>query len=228
MEHVAKLLDSIATLAWPVMTLTVVLLVLPQVRKVIASRSWAMKVAGFELSVEEANKQMVRFVEDLQDKVAELERRLPAATPVPAAPASAIAPGTSRAAAPGARPRRLLWVDDQPKNNAFLVDRLQSEGYEVNLALSTAEALRRLQTESYGLIVTDMHRSENGTEHPTAALELLDQVRALPLELPVVLFTTKEVVQRQGRAALERGARLVTTSSSELLSAVGAELPPAK
>ena len=81
---------------------------------------------------------------DLQNKLAQLEKGL--------------VPPAAIAAAPEAKPRgrRLLWVDDRPRNNSFLVASLQDRGVQVDIAVSTAGALEALKQARYDAVISDM------------------------------------------------------------------------
>ena len=50
----------------------------------------------------------------------------------------------------------ILWVDDNPKNNSFLVERLSKLGIQVTQVLSTAEAISLLSSMSFDRIISDM------------------------------------------------------------------------
>lgn len=65
-----------------------------------------------------------------------------------------IADGPSSAPLAGAR---ILLVDDDPMITGLVVDMLTMDGYEVDTAPNGIEALRRLETERYDLIITDLH-----------------------------------------------------------------------
>lgn len=68
----------------------------------------------------------------------------------------------------------ILWVDDTPRNNSYLVKILRHRGMMIDLAISTHEALERLRTKSYDIVISDMSRPEG----MTAGLDLLTRVRA--------------------------------------------------
>jgi CheY-like chemotaxis protein len=51
--------------------------------------------------------------------------------------------------------RRILVVDDEPDVAELLVDLLSSEGFQVDVAVSGRDALARLETARYDLIISD-------------------------------------------------------------------------
>ena len=55
---------------------------------------------------------------------------------------------------------RILCVDDSPANLGLYVRALEREGYDVDVAISGAEALARLEARDYSLILLDMELPE--------------------------------------------------------------------
>ncbi|KAI9330147.1 hypothetical protein DFJ73DRAFT_859248 [Zopfochytrium polystomum] len=108
-------------------------------------------------------------------------------------------PAPSSTTTAGRKKQAVLWVDDQPSNNAHLVRRVQSESdVEVILATSTRQAMSivaqlrpRLVAEYDLRIITDMHRiEEGGAEAPLAGIDLVRELHSLRLRLKVLLFTS--------------------------------------
>jgi len=52
---------------------------------------------------------------------------------------------------------RILLVDDDPLISELVVDMLGMEGHEIDTASNGLEALDRLRTQRYDLIITDLH-----------------------------------------------------------------------
>ncbi len=89
-----------------------------------------------------------------------------------------VASGTS-----GDQPGRVLLVDDDAAVGEYLRRMLSSGGFEVTHEPDAEGALVRVHTERWDLLITDIELpGMNG-------LELLDQVRELAADLPVVLLT---------------------------------------
>jgi CheY-like chemotaxis protein len=113
--------------------------------------------------------------------------------------------------------RRILWVDDWPGNNAALTEAMRSRQIHVDIALSTREALSWLERQSYGLIISDMGRREDGAAHDEAGLELIRAVRELENRTPIFIYAGRNAALR--RDELEAaGASLVTDKPSVLFS----------
>lgn len=233
MEDFAKLCAALASLAWPVLLAVLLFKLYAPVRQLVESasgRKFTLKVAGNELSMEEASEQQRKSIDDLQFKLADMERQLAGASapvlPGPSisvmppvgrrAPAAAAVPG---AAAPAPTVRRILWVDDNPKNNSYLVASLQERGVRVDQVRSTAEALARLDQqpyEPYDLVISDMVRPE-GAE---AGIDLTRSLKARTPPVPVYIFCGAVAAHRLRDEALAAGAAAITSSGTSLLSAL--------
>src|SRR5450759_4829029 len=62
---------------------------------------------------------------------------------------------------PGAA-HRVLLVDDAGAVRAMMNEGLQRKGFEVTTAASVTEALRRIATESFDVLITDLHMPDPG------------------------------------------------------------------
>src|SRR5512146_2122658 len=51
----------------------------------------------------------------------------------------------------------ILLVDDDPMITELVVDMLGREGYDVDTATNGLEALQKLESQRYDLIITDLH-----------------------------------------------------------------------
>jgi CheY-like chemotaxis protein len=172
----------------------------PLFRAILETRKFTIKIAGFELSAQEATDQIRAQIEDLQAKVAAL-------TPVAAVAAAAARPSR----------RRVLWVDDRPANNAALIASFEEAGALIDQEVSTDGALARLRggRAVYDAVVTDMGRTEAGRFDARAGIRLVETIRADKLAVPVAVFTSSRGAARAAEAA-EAGASLVTTSATDL------------
>ncbi len=112
--------------------------------------------------------------------------------------------------------RRVLWVDDNPKNNTFLVQRLLDDGVRVDLAVSTRDGMARLTADDYDLVLTDMGRDEAGISKSTAGLELLQEARAKGFKGPILFFTRGSTARRFADDVIEMGGNGITSSVTEL------------
>lgn len=119
-----------------------------------------------------------------------------------------------------ARRARVLWVDDRPENNAFLIKSLEDRDAEVVQAPSTDQALAELASNSHGfdVVISDMGRKESGGYRPIAGVDLVRRMRDANLTVPVVIYASPRAVARGGEEALEAGAVAATASPTELLT----------
>src|SRR5436190_10278289 len=101
-DGIGKILDGLSKVSWPLLALIVIWKLYPVLSGIIQSRAFTIKVSDMEISVQEASNQLSKQIQDLQDKVAALERQPgPVSTQLPS---SALT---------------ILWVDDNPSNNAY-------------------------------------------------------------------------------------------------------------
>jgi WD40 repeat protein len=125
--------------------------------------------------------------------------------------------------------QRVLWVDDNPANNDFVITRLQEEGIEVTQALSTAQAMQILLASglSFNVIISDMGRTEEGEHRHNAGILLIKAIREAGITLPIFVYTlmASYLMRREVVAAGGNGA---TWATEELLSWLRDYISPAK
>src|SRR5829696_2682374 len=227
----ARIIEAIGSLLWPLLVAVLLIRIRPHVpgvvadlRRALRTRAFTVKVAGAELTVEEATEQLRRQVTDLQTHMAMQLAERDGAGPPPPPPTPGSAPGAppGDAAAPPAPGRpTLLWVDDHPDDHALELAKLRDDGIEVLLARSTAEALDVLSLRrGVHAVVTDLGRSEDGEFRTHAGLALLRQLREAEHDQPVLVYTEAARAELDRQDALDAGAALVTASPVELLAAL--------
>jgi two-component system response regulator HydG len=93
------------------------------------------------------------------------------------------------ASVPDQPPGRILLIDDDPALGGYLTRVLRTRGgFDVTHELDSMGALRRLETEQWDLLITDI-------EMPgMTGLELLERVRQLEPDLPVAVLTGNPTV----------------------------------
>ena len=96
---------------------------------------------------------------------------------------------------------RILLADDNPKNIRLLEMTLKQDGYQLLVAVDGEEALSRLHTEAFDLVVSDVDMPR------MTGLELTEAIRAdaLLASLPVILVTSLATPEDR-RRGLEAGA----------------------
>ena len=222
----ASIIEAIGSLLWPLLVAVLLIRILPHVpgvvadlRRALRTRAFTVKVAGAELTVEEATEQLRRQVTDLQDHMAaQLAAQAARGETLPPTPA-----GVDFGAAPAAEPARptVLWVDDDPDDNALELAKLREDGIEVLLARSTAEAMDVLSLRrGVQAIVTDLGRAEEGEFRSHAGLALLRQLHEAEQDQPVLVYTSARRLELDRQDALDAGASAVTASPTELFAAL--------
>jgi len=78
---------------------------------------------------------------------------------------------------------RILCVDDDPRINELNQIALGRAGYEVTTAESPSDALNRLKTEAFDLVITDLFPQSASDSAFVANLRRLDP------QMPVILVT---------------------------------------
>src|SRR5205085_2328843 len=120
-------------------------------------------------------------------------------------------------------PARILWVDDRPKNNSYLVSQLQQLGVTVDQVTSTLDALAAFNNKPYDAIISDMGRLEGSTYNVAAGVEMTRLIRQQRRDMPLIIYCAAQAAQGYGAAALAAGATGVTSSPTELLALLGVE-----
>ena len=216
MDSAAKLISALAALVWPVILAVLLFKLLHPIRNLLASglnRKFTIKVAGNELTMEEASEQQRTIVSDLQSKLAELEKRLGAGSAPRAAPRAM--PSISSSSSNSSN-QRILWVDDHPKNNSYFIASLEERGFRIDTALSTDEATARFKRLPYDMVFSDMERPEN----EKAGIDLTRKIKLISPATPVFIFCGAWAARSYRAEALAAGATEITSSGSTLLSAL--------
>lgn len=111
--------------------------------------------------------------------------------------------------------RQVLWVDDNPQNNAFERAAFEAQGVDFTLVRSTDEALDALSNRSFAAIISDMGRAEG----PLEGFVLLDALRARGDRTPYIIYAGSKAVEYRTQAR-ERGATGCTNRADELFELV--------
>ena len=221
----AEIIQGIADLLWPIIVIILIIILVAFFRPALAaiiesakSRKFTLKIGGQELTMEEANKQQRNVITDLQTQVLELRRMIEEG--IKSAPKLAGPSQTERSE----QRVEILWVDDNPKNNGYLVQQFLDMGLVVDLALSTSDGLRRFNEGQYEVIISDMGRQEEKTYNYTAGLDLVKKIRAINPAIPFVILTTSNTVRKYVSEAKAAGVTAITSSPIELFSIIQREL----
>jgi CheY-like chemotaxis protein len=110
----------------------------------------------------------------------------------------------------------ILWVDDNPSNNMNLIDAFRKLGINVDLSLSTDEALAKLDGgQRYDAIITDMGRPPDGK----AGYTLLAALRDRGIRIPTLVYAGSSAPEHR-KEAQAAGAVDSTGSSNRVFEFV--------
>jgi CheY-like chemotaxis protein len=179
------------------------------IRRIVEGGRFAIKIGSFELTAKEGADQIASHVEDLQKKVASLLADRAANTVLASADSAPVSTQRTKSL-------RILWVDDQPRGNAFGISGLESLGHAVDTAKSNAEARLVLGNEKYDVVISDIGRPEGRD----AGLDLLEELRAKSKDRPLAVFSTSESIRRNYDRINKIEPIAMTNSFPELLSAI--------
>jgi CheY-like chemotaxis protein len=109
---------------------------------------------------------------------------------------------------------KVLWVDDFPQNNVYERRSLEALGIRFALSTSTEDALDKLKSNEYDVIISDMGRGEN----KQAGFDLLKETKKISTT-PFIIYSLG-VTTEKIRKAKEKGAFGETSSPRELFQLV--------
>ncbi len=236
----ADTVNAVANLLWPVLVLGLLVVVYArrktvgeQLKELVRTRNVKAQLPlgfGFEVGGQPIPAQQV--VDDQRHHTEQLRQQLSLLSAQVAelrgsVPASAEVDAAAESTAEARLTRRVLWVDDLPSGNSYEIAACNDRGVRVELATTTADALRQLADDSgFDAIVTDMYRTEDGESRPTAGLSLLRELKQRDIDILVVVYASQSGVDRHRDAALELGAVGVTADPTALLELLAINYGP--
>ena len=117
--------------------------------------------------------------------------------------------------------RKVLWVDDNPDNNIWERQALESYGVEFVLAQDTAEAVQLWQDKGpFTAIISDMGRVGDAQ----AGYTLLSIVKEAPIKVPYFIYTAANHEESLLHDAKVRGAQGLTSDPDALVAMVVAAI----
>jgi CheY-like chemotaxis protein len=198
--------------AWPVILLIIILIFRHEVRQFLPALARRLKKADIagssfeftEVAVKALQDSIESGVEKLKDDPDELAgfvRKQVEKLPKASASSKPLAPSLPLSG------RSILWVDDNPLNNAYEESIFKQLGATIKQATSTEQAVHYLHEASkrYDLIISDVHRDENGRSNPTAGYELLDRIRGYQIQVPFVFYTSSAARVNRTKSKLADG-----------------------
>jgi CheY-like chemotaxis protein len=113
------------------------------------------------------------------------------------------------------RTRKILWVDDQHCSNSYERDALKALGFEIALAGTTEEAIRRQEHEQFDVVISDMSRLHD----PRAGFTLLGRMRNGGSKTPYIIYSIPGSPEYRAEA-WKRGAIGITDRPHDLVALV--------
>ncbi|GAB3358883.1 response regulator [Giesbergeria sinuosa] len=170
-------------------------------------RKFTIKVGGNELTMEEASEQQRVIIADLAKKIAVLEKKISQSD---ASIMDDLGVNTKKGK------KRILWVDDIPRNNSTLMENLKDQVKSVDVAISTDQGIKLFLENKYDLIISDMGRPEG--DH--AGIDLTKRVRELNSEIPIFIYCGSWAARNLREESLNAGVNEITASGSTLVGLV--------
>lgn len=118
------------------------------------------------------------------------------------------------------RAARVLWVDDEPRNNENERKELRQHGIVFDNVVSSNEALDQLAFEHYDLIISDICRSLSSDGDDNAGETLLLTLRTSGRRTPVVFYTSLTKAESKRENLMSLGAVEVTAYRAVLSDTV--------
>jgi CheY-like chemotaxis protein len=171
---VSEFIDAIA---WPAVTIVVVLLFLAQLRKLLERPDVNVTVPG-GLSITAKSQQAATGALVTASALRDQD-------PEPDVVQNKVEKAAGAVASTHRTPR-LLWVDDEPSNNRYEKVALEALGISVDQSTTTEDALDRNSRDGpYDVVVSDMGRPGDAR----AGYTLLDKMRANGDRTPYVVYS---------------------------------------
>lgn len=107
--------------------------------------------------------------------------------------------------------KKILLVDDEPLVRRSLEKTLLRAGYDVGTSADVGEGIQTFQDaesagEPFSLAILDINMPDiDGIEKSGAGLELLSQIKEIREEVPVIMLTAYDEVEK-AKDAVNRGA----------------------
>lgn len=234
-KFISELIKATADFLWPALAFWALWLVKPFAQRFFLRENIQIKIGNMEISSSQATADIGKAVTDIQAKLAAMSDEISNISSKYSRSESfsqqsdiigeihATLPNISVQVEANAETRRLrvLWVDDVPSNNAFLIERLRGAGHEICTSLSTTDALSQLKISEFDCIISDLGRVENGIDDPIAGLHLIERVRESGNKIPILIFASHRAKEIEPQL-FAAGATNVTTSGIDVISFVDA------
>ncbi len=101
------------------------------------------------------------------------------------------------------RPKRILIIDDEPGFHSFFSNLLTAEGYGAISVYSGEEAVEKLKSQRFDLIILDLVLPSPGM----SGIETLEAIRKINTETCVIITSAHATLEQAVEAVTDRGAQ---------------------
>jgi len=225
-SYIPDFLKALVSCAWVVLAGLAFWKFYGSLKAAIDSQNFSFEIGGFKLSFQETAKGLTKQISDLQSRVIQLENSLAKQNVVIEGPSSGLAEkpedlealqsdreaeveSTEDTPTP-ALALHVLWVDDNPKRNAYEIGTIQSEGGTVDTASFTRDGLAKFEGSRYDAViaVADGGRREG--------IEFIKAIRGEEKAIPILVYTSSLHAASMRKEVERIGADGITSSAVEL------------
>jgi CheY-like chemotaxis protein len=204
---------AIANLGWPVSLLVVFFFMRKEIRPLLQKDQVTIKIGSFEINVADATKKIAEDLTKLQKEIAEIKEIKIENSDISLKKITLNI--NEEQIYKIKNDNRILWADDYPENNAFIIETLSKEGWIIDCVGTTSEAMKRFSQFSYDAIISDLGRFENGKDNPFAGLDLIELVKKEDPKIPILIFAGDRGMQNKSKL-IAAGAADVTDYGSDV------------
>ncbi|HEU6438685.1 MAG TPA: response regulator [Nitratidesulfovibrio sp.] len=208
MAALAAIISALGSFAWPVLIYVIFRKCGPHAIEALRNlhkKDIRIKAGDYELSLEEAASQQGTLLQDITKRIAEIE---------------------SCIHTEGQTTRynnkcylynaKILWVDDKPSNNYFIMGTLEQSGVNIIQSTTTSDALYKFKNGDFNCIISDIQRPEDDR----AGISLTKEIRKLSNEIPIFIFCGSWAAKNLRADAIQAGANGITSSGLALTQMV--------
>jgi len=219
MESLGKFLDGLAAFTWPAILFFILYYFREELKSVFASVK-EIQVGSAKLSFGQAADQLNKEIADIRNEFNKFKLQLehqafPTGSKAMPYPKEG---GEEVIGKIASNIKNILWVDDNPTNNVFIVKDLDDSGVNVSQVTSTLDGMLQFGKRNYDMIISDMGRAEGKTVNYTAGIDLVKQIRQIDQKVPIAIYCSTKARTANGQAALEAGANIVLSSPTKLMA----------
>lgn len=233
MEDISKLLEALSKIIWPLLFFVLVFYFRKEIRekfsniksfeagniKIVLSKN--NEESESSLASDDFAQLLNREIEFIQHDVNELRKKV-ISTKTEELQIHKLSDTDSNS-------RLILWVDDMPKNNAFMIARLENRGYIIDYAGSTAEGIEKFEKKRkpYRFIISDLGRIEENGYQETAGIDLLKAIKVRQSDVLFAVYSWSDKLQ-SNREVIEKLDGIPITSTIQLQAFFDQFAPPIK